>query len=76
MSLEWPDFEAEQKKKLKAMRKKSAQHPIASDSDSDSEDDKSNKKRRKQGMLASHAVSEIVKLISPPSRIAFPSRCV
>jgi hypothetical protein len=48
MSLEWPDFEAEYKKKIAKSKKKPAQDFIVSDSDSDVDDLRPKRKRRKE----------------------------
>ncbi|KAJ7054346.1 SNF2 family N-terminal domain-containing protein [Mycena amicta] len=48
MALEWPDVEAEMKKKEKAKRKKPADEFIVSDSDDDSDDAPKNKKKKKK----------------------------
>lgn len=46
MALEWPDFEAEQKKKTKARRQSKKGGFIVKDSDSDSDDLGPRKKRK------------------------------
>ncbi|KAJ6590535.1 SNF2 superfamily protein [Mycena vulgaris] len=51
MSLEWPDFEAEQKKKEKARRNKPADDFVVSDSDDSGTDRPKNKRKKDRGLL-------------------------
>ncbi|KAJ6571813.1 SNF2 family N-terminal domain-containing protein [Mycena capillaripes] len=51
MALEWPDYEAEMKKKEKAKRKKPADDFIASDSDDSGSDRPKTKRKKERGLL-------------------------
>ncbi|KAJ7336392.1 SNF2 superfamily protein [Mycena albidolilacea] len=51
IALEWPDFEAEEKKREKAKRKKVADDFIVSDTDDSGSDRPKNKKKKDRGLL-------------------------
>ncbi|KAJ7437384.1 P-loop containing nucleoside triphosphate hydrolase protein [Mycena galericulata] len=51
MALEWPDYEADMKKKEKAKSKKPANDFIASDSDDSGSDRPKNKRKKERGLL-------------------------